>query len=199
MIAIIDYDAGNLRSIQRALLETGADVTITSDPDAIIRADRVVFPGDGHAKTAMDTLNANGLTDAIHEFVAKGRPFLGVCVGMQLLFEEMEEGPTTGLGLLHGAVRRLPEASVKVPQMGWNIVSFREGTPLAGLESSYFYFVHSYAPEAYDDADIAGVTEYGVRFPSVVIRDNVWGTQFHPEKSGADGLALIHTWAAWNP
>ncbi len=198
MIAIIDYDAGNLRSIQRALLETGADVTITSDPEVVVRADRVGFPGDGHAKTAMDTLDERGLTAAIHEFVAAGKPFFGVCVGMQLLFEGMEEGPATGLGLLSGSVRKLPSA-VKVPQMGWNIVSFAEGSPLSYLGDSYFYFVHSYAPEAFDRSDVVGETDYGVRFPSVVINDNIWGTQFYPEKSGEDGLSLVHTWAAWNP
>ena len=195
MIAIIDYDAGNLRSIQRALLETGADVTITSDPDEVVVADRVVFPGDGHAKTAMETLHAWGLADAIHETVNAGKPFLGVCVGMQLLFEQMEEGPTDGLGVLPGTVSKL-SASVKVPQIGWNTVQFRENTPLAHLDGAYFYFVHSFAPHAERDGDIVGETDYGTRFTSVVMHDNVWGTQFHPEKSGEDGLHLIRTWAA---
>ncbi len=195
MIAIIDYDAGNLRSIQRALLETGADVTITSDPTEVVAADRVVFPGDGHAKTAMETLHARGLVDAIHTSVNAGTPFLGVCVGMQLLFEQMEEGPTAGLGVLPGTVRKLPP-SVKVPQIGWNTVQFREGSPLAHLDGAYFYFVHSFAPHAERDGDIVGETDYGTRFTSVVMHDNVWGTQFHPEKSGEDGLNLIRTWAA---
>jgi glutamine amidotransferase len=198
MIAIIDYDAGNLRSIQRALLETGADVTITSDPAEVVVADRVVFPGDGHAKTAMATLHARGLVDAIHTSVNAGKPFLGVCVGMQLLFEQMEEGPTTGLGVLQGTVRKLP-TSVKVPQIGWNTVQFRESSPLAHLDGAHFYFVHSFAPQAACDGDIIGETDYGMRFTSVAMHDNVWGTQFHPEKSGADGLDLIRTWVAWNP
>ena len=129
MIAIIDYDAGNLRSIQRALLETGAEVTITSDPKEVVAADRVVFPGDGHAKTAMETLRARGLVDAIHTSVNAGTPFLGVCVGMQLLFEHMEEGPTAGLGVLPGTVSKLPD-TVKVPQIGWNTVQFRDDSPL---------------------------------------------------------------------
>ncbi len=193
MIAIIDYDAGNLRSIQRALLETGADVTITSDPGEVAAAGRVVFPGDGHAKTAMETLHAWGLVDAIHDTVNAGKPFLGVCVGMQLLFEQMEEGPTTGLGVLPGTVSKLP-ASVKVPQIGWNTVRFRESSPLAHLDGAYFYFVHSFAPHAERDDDIAGETDYGTRFTSVVMHDNVWGTQFHPEKSGEDGLALVKAW-----
>jgi glutamine amidotransferase len=195
MIAIIDYDAGNLRSIQRALLETGADVTITSDPAEVVAADRVVFPGDGHAKTAMDTLHARGLVEAIHTSVNQGTPFLGVCVGMQLLFEHMEEGPTTGLGLLQGSVRRLP-TTVKVPHIGWNTVQFRGGSPLAHLDGAHFYFVHSFAPQAGCESDISGETDYGMRFTSVVAHGNVWGTQFHPEKSGEDGLNLIHTWAA---
>jgi len=195
MIAIIDYDAGNLRSIQRALLETGAEVTITSDPKEVVAADRVVFPGDGHAKTAMETLQSWGLVDAIHTSVNSGTPFLGVCVGMQLLFEQMEEGPTAGLGVLPGTVRKLP-SSVKVPQIGWNTVQFREDSPLAHLDGAYFYFVHSFAPYAGCDDDIVGETDYGTRFTSVVMHDNVWGTQFHPEKSGEDGLDLIRTWAA---
>jgi glutamine amidotransferase len=198
MIAIIDYDAGNLRSIQRALLETGAEVTITSDPAEVVAADRVVFPGDGHARTAMETLHARGLVDAIHTSVNAGKPFLGVCVGMQLLFEQMEEGPTTGLGMLQGTVRKLP-TTMKVPQIGWNTVQFRENSPLAHLDGAHFYFVHSFAPHAGHDRDIAGETDYGVRFTSVIMRDNVWGTQFHPEKSGEDGLDLIRTWASWLP
>jgi glutamine amidotransferase len=195
MIAIIDYDAGNLRSIQRALLETGAEVTITSDPKEVVAADRVVFPGDGHAKTAMETLRAWGLVDAIHTSVNAGTPFLGVCVGMQLLFEHMEEGPTAGLGVLPGTVSKLPD-TVKVPQIGWNTVQFRDDSPLAHLDGAHFYFVHSFAPHAERDDDIVGETDYGTRFTSVVMHDNVWGTQFHPEKSGEDGLDLIRTWAA---
>ena len=198
MIAIIDFGAGNLRSIQRALQETGADVVITDDPDRVAAADRVVLPGDGHAKSAMQYLHDKGLADAIDEVAAAGKPFLGVCVGMQLLFGYQEEGPTQGLGLLGGEVRLIPP-TVKVPQMGWNIVEFRPGTPLSHLQNSHYYFVHSYAPVAADDGDIAGETNYGIRFPSVVIRDNIWGTQFHPEKSGEDGLALIRSWTDWTP
>jgi len=198
MIAIIDFGAGNLRSIQRALEASGADVVITDDPEVVLRADRVVLPGDGNAKSAMAYLHEKHLSDATLAVANEGKPFLGVCVGMQLLFGAQEEGPTQGLGLLEGKVRLLPQG-VKVPQMGWNIVEFRPGTPLAHLGHSYFYFVHSYAPDADDDRDIVGETDYGVRFPSVVIRDNIWGTQFHPEKSGKDGLALLQSWLAWQP
>ncbi len=198
MIAVIDFGAGNLRSIQRALEENGAEVIITDDPATVARADRAVLPGDGHAKSAMQYLHDKGLVDAIGEVVAAGKPFLGVCVGMQLLFDDQEEGPTQGLGLLEGAVKLIP-AGVKVPQMGWNIVDFRPNTPLAHLRRSHYYFVHSYAPDATNDSDIAGETDYGIRFPSVVIRDNIWGTQFHPEKSGEDGLSLLRSWVEWEP
>jgi len=198
MIAVIDFGAGNLRSIQRALEKHGTEVVITDDPSMVVKADRAVLPGDGHAKSAMKYLQDKGLADAIGEVVAAGKPFLGVCLGMQLLFDEQEEGSTRGLGLLEGAVRLIP-SGVKVPQMGWNIVDFRPNTPLAHLERSHYYFVHSYAPEAANDSDIAGETDYGIRFPSVVIRDNIWGTQFHPEKSGEDGLSLLRTWVDWAP
>lgn len=198
MIAIIDFGAGNLRSIQRALQETSAEVIITNDPARVVAADRVVLPGDGHAKSAMQYLHDKGLADAIGEVAAAGKPFLGVCVGMQLLFGYQEEGPTQGLGLLGGEVRLIPP-TVKVPQMGWNIVEFRPGTPLSHLRNSHYYFVHSYAPVAANDGDIVGETDYGIRFPSVVIHDNIWGTQFHPEKSGDGGLALIRSWTDWAP
>ncbi len=198
MIAIIDFGAGNLRSIQRALEENGAEVIITDDPARVAAADRVVLPGDGHAKSAMQYLHDKGLADVIDKVAAAGKPFLGVCVGMQLLFGYQEEGPTQGLGLLGGKVRLIPP-TVKVPQMGWNIVEFRPGTPLSHLKDSHYYFVHSSAPVAANDGDIAGETNYGIRFPSVVIRDNIWGTQFHPEKSGEDGLSLIRSWVDWTP
>ncbi len=198
MIAIIDFGAGNLRSIQRAIQAMGAETAITDDPEIIRGADRVVLPGDGHAKSAMQYLHDKGISDAIHTVTSERKPFLGVCVGMQLLFGDQEEGPTCGLRLLEGSVTLIPN-SVKVPQMGWNLVDFRPGTPLSHLKRSYFYFVHSYAPQATNESDIAGETDYGIRFPSVVIHDNIWGTQFHPEKSGDDGLALIRTWVNWNP
>lgn len=198
MIAIVDYGAGNLRSIQRAIEAAGAKTTITGDPNTVRVADRIVLPGVGNAAAAMNRLRESGLADAVSSSAKAGNPVLGVCLGMQLLFGDQEEGPTTGLGLMQGDVRALPN-NYKVPQMGWNRVAFRTGSPMAGLESSYFYFVHSYIVQPVDQADVAADTDYGVRFPSVVARNNVWGFQFHPEKSGDDGLALIRAWVKWTP
>lgn len=198
MIAIVDYGAGNLRSIQRAIEAAGAETVISSSPGDVRAADRVVLPGVGNAAAAMNRLRASGLADAVTGAAESGKPVLGVCLGMQLLFGDQEEGPTTGLGLLPGVVRSLP-ADHKVPQMGWNTAAFRPGTPMSNLGSAYFYFVHSYIVHPEDDADVAAETNYGVRFPSIVARDAVWGFQFHPEKSGDDGLALVKTWVDWKP
>ena len=198
MIAIVDYGAGNLRSIQRAIEAAGAEAKITSDPEEVRAADRVVLPGVGNAAAAMERLRNSGLADAVVESAHHGKPVLGVCLGMQLLYGDQEEGPTIGLGLLEGVVRSLP-ADHKVPQMGWNRAEFRPGTPMSAAPPTYFYFVHSYVVQPVDPADIAAETNYGVRFPSVVARDNIWGFQFHPEKSGDDGLALVKTWVDWIP
>ncbi len=197
MIAIVDYGAGNLRSIQRAIEAAGAETSITTDPDEVRAADRVVLPGVGNAAAAMTRLRESGLANAVTEAAGADKPVLGVCLGMQLLFGDQEEGPTTGLGLLPGSVHALPN-DLKVPQMGWNQAEFRAGTPMSNLGAAYFYFVHSYIVRPADDTDVAADTNYGVRFPSIVARDNVWGFQFHPEKSGEDGLALVKTWVDWN-
>lgn len=193
MITIIDYGAGNLRSIQRAVGANGGEAEISGDPDRIGNADRLVLPGVGNAKAAMEQLHATGIADAIHQQVSQGTPILGVCLGMQLLFGDQEEGPSTGLGILDGTVARLP-SDHKIPHMGWNTVTFTDQSPLADVEPSSFYFVHSYAVQPTNSADIAGETDYGIRFPSVVIHDNIWGTQFHPEKSQQAGLRLIERW-----
>ena len=191
MIAVIDYGAGNLRSIRRALEAAGAAVAVTADPAAITAADGVVLPGVGAAAHAMDRLADLGLTEAIRTSAKGGTPFLGVCLGMQLLFGHQEEGDAAGLGLLPGRVRSL-RGPVKVPHMGWNRSRVVRPGPLgAPGEERYFYFVHSYVAEPDDPADIVAVSDYGERFPSVVVHDNIWGTQFHPEKSGADGLTVI--------
>jgi len=197
MIAIIDYGAGNLRSIQRAIEAAGAETSITSDPKVVMHANRVVLPGVGNAAAAMTRLKESGLAESVTTVAVRGKPVLGVCLGMQLLYEDQEEGPTTGLGLLPGDVRSLPR-NVKVPQMGWNIASFRADSPISDLPSTYYYFVHSYIVHPSDPAQIMAETEYGVRFPSIVGRDNVWGFQFHPEKSGEEGLRLIQHWVNWS-
>lgn len=193
MITIIDYGAGNLRSIHRAIEANGARAELSGDPDHISRADRLVLPGVGNAKNAMDQLNETGIADAVHEQTVRGTPLLGVCLGMQLLFGQQEEGPTTGLGLLKGSVVKL-QSDYKIPHMGWNTVSFTAHSPLADLPSAAFYFVHSYMVQPTDHRDVAAHTDYGHRFASMVIRDNVWGTQFHPEKSHLAGIELIGRW-----
>lgn len=193
MIAIIDYGAGNLRSIQRAMELVGAEVKITSDPQTIRESDRVILPGVGNAAAAMERLRQTGLANAISEVVATGVPLLGICLGMQLLFELQEEGPAIGLGFLSGEVKALPQTH-KVPHMGWNLARFRDDSLLAGSTAASFYFVHSYIAYPTDPSDIAAETDYGVRFPSIVARNNIWGFQFHPEKSGEAGIALLRTW-----
>jgi glutamine amidotransferase len=193
-VAVIDYGAGNLRSIRRALEAAGAHVTITSDSHLVRQSDAVVFPGVGAAGAAMDRLHQLGLVDVIGEVVAEERPFLGICLGMQLLFEHQEEGATRGLGLLRGRVRAL-RPQVKVPQIGWNRVRWIQDA--AGFRSATeddFYFVHSYIIEPDDPADVVAVTRYGEVFPSIVRHGHVWGTQFHPEKSGPAGLRLVAGW-----
>ena len=193
-IAVIDYGAGNLRSIRRALEAAGAEVTVSSGSDDVRQADAVVFPGVGAAGAAMDRLRQLGLVDVIGDVVAEGRPFLGICLGMQLLFEHQEEGDTRGLGLLRGRVRGL-SSRVKVPQIGWNRVRWlQEATGYRPAEEDDFYFVHSYVIEPDDPADVVAITRYGEVFPSIVRHGHVWGTQFHPEKSGPAGLKLIAGW-----
>lgn len=191
MIAVIDYGAGNLRSIQRALEAAGADAVITSDPAVVRSADAVVMPGVGHAGHSVARIISLGLDGAIRDTVGAGKPFLGICVGMQVLFENQEEGGGTGLGLLPGKVRSIPE-SVKTPHMGWNRSRFIKDSPAGAIgDARHFYFVHSYVAEPSDPADVVAVVEYGETYPSIVVRNNIWGVQFHPEKSGADGLALV--------
>ena len=191
MIAVIDYGAGNLRSISRALESAGEEVVITSDPDVVRSADGVVLPGVGHAGHSIQTLTDLGMPDAIHEVVDQGKPFLGICVGMQVLFGDQEEGDTKGFGLLPGKTRSI-QGQVKLPHIGWNVSRTERDSPLgADGDEDYFYFVHSFVAEPSDPNDVVATAAYGEVFPSVVVRNNVWGTQFHPEKSGAAGLRLI--------
>ena len=193
-IAVIDYGAGNLRSIRRALEAAGAEVSVSSDPAQVRQADAVVFPGVGAAGAAMNRLHELELVEVIADVVAEGSPFLGICLGMQLLFEHQEEGNTRGLGLLQGRVQSL-RATVKVPQIGWNRVRWvQDAVGYQPAQEDDFYFVHSYVVEPRDAEDIVAVTRYGDVFPSIVRRQNVWGTQFHPEKSGPAGLRLIAGW-----
>lgn len=196
MIAIIDYKAGNLTSVRLAFETIGVRAKITDSPREIVTAERVVFPGVGAACSAMKNLTSGGLVDVIRQVVAKGTPFLGICLGCQIILETSEEGDATCLGLLPGTVKLFKPAGRfdKVPQMGWNSVEFaaKHGV-FEGIESgSEFYFVHSYYPAPSLEETVLGTTEYGgVNFASVIGRDNLVATQFHPEKSGRVGLKLL--------
>jgi glutamine amidotransferase len=204
MIAIIDYRAGNLTSVQYAFEALRAPCSITSDPAVIARAERIVFPGVGAAGAAMENLHGLGLIPALKDAIAAGKPFLGICVGTQVLFDASEEdGGTAALGLIPGQVRlfRPTDPRVKVPHMGWNQVRIRRGHPLLeGLpDATDFYFVHSYYPDPTDPADTIGSTDYaGVEFASMVGRRNVVATQFHVEKSGQAGLRMLANFVRWN-
>ena len=203
MIAIIDYQVVNLRSIQKAFEQFGASVEVTSDPDRIRRADRVVLPGVGAFRAGMEQLTRLGLEAVVREVIDAGTPFLGICLGMQLLMTESEEfGRHRGLNVIPGRVVRFPSegpemAGLKVPHMGWNAVSIRRRRdPLVGIpDQGYFYFVHSYYVVPDDSAVIAGETTYGVRFASVLVWKNVVACQFHPEKSQVLGLELLRRFA----
>jgi imidazole glycerol-phosphate synthase subunit HisH len=202
MIAVIDYEAGNLTSVELALRHVGGKPVVTQDPEVVRAAGRVVFPGVGAAGHCMENLARLGLDEALRDAVAAGTPVLAICIGIQLLFERSEEdGGVECLGILPGRVRRFrfgPEGP-KVPQIGWNAVSMRGAHPLfedveAGSE---FYFVHSYYVEPADSSLVLGETDYGgVEFTSVVARDNLVATQFHPEKSGRAGLSVLKRFLA---
>ena len=193
MTAIVDYGAGNLTSVRNAFAALGAEATVVRDPADVAAADRVVFPGVGAAGSAMANLSANGLDKAGVAAALSGRPFLGICLGMQILFSRSEEdGGVECLGVFGGTVRRFPAApGFKVPEIGWNSVEdVAPGGPCGGAE---FYFVHSYCADLVPET--SGVTEYaGVRFTAMARRGRLWACQFHPEKSGRVGLALIKEW-----
>lgn len=198
-IIIVDYGAGNLRSVQRAAAYCGYEATITSDPDAVNTADALIVPGVGAAADTMRNLRERALVEPIRSFIAAGRPFLGICMGLQVLLTVSEEGGEHPcLDILPGRVLRLP-GGLKVPHMGWNQVRRRQPHPIFdGVpDDAYFYFVHSYYP-APDDGDVViGETDYGVTFASAVARDNVIATQFHPEKSGEVGLLFYRNFLSW--
>ena len=199
MIAIIDYGAGNIRSIAKALEHVGAQVQVTDDPEVVASASAVVLPGVGSGGAAMARMTARGLDSAIREATFQGKPFLGICLGMQLLADHHDEGEVAGLGLFPGAVRRIPHGP-KIPHMGWNQVAplYHDLPMFAGIPAdSYFYFAHSYYVEPADQQGVAGVTTYGSPYCSVIVTDQVWGTQFHPEKSGEIGLQLLKNFVRW--
>ena len=196
-VAIIDYGVGNLRSVEKAFQAGGVGAFVSSDEGVLRAADKLVLPGVGAFRACMEALGGRGFDRLVREHVAAGKPLLGVCVGMQMLFEESEEfGVTPGLGFLRGRVRRFP-AGLRVPQVGWNQVNWARPHALAeGIEDgTFFYFVHSFYCEAADAAAAVGETEYGLTYASVVSGGNVCGVQFHPEKSQAAGLRLLKNFA----
>jgi len=198
MIAVVDYGRGNLGSVQQAFTRLGLEAVVTEDPRVVDRAEAVVLPGDGAFHDAMDTLGRLGLLDSLREAVTGTRPFLGICLGYQLLFTESEEfGHGKGLDVIPGAVRRFPPG-LKVPHMGWNQVEHRGDCPLfAGIPSgAHFYFVHSYFPETADPTLRVATCTYGVTFPAAVSRGALFATQFHPEKSQRWGLRMLENFAA---
>ncbi len=210
-VAVVDYGMGNLRSVSQAVLHvaagSGADVVVTSHPADVLAAERVVLPGQGAMRDCMRELHDSGLKDAVLH-AAREKPLMGVCVGMQMLLDHSEEQDTPGLGLIPGEVRRFrldgrlqPDGSrYKVPQMGWNRVFQRPHAMWQGVpDGAYFYFVHSYWTDPSEPHHTVGETEYGSRFTCAVARDNIFATQFHPEKSADDGLALYRNFLRWKP
>ena len=210
MIAVIDYGMGNLRSVQKSLEFVGAKVVVTHDPDLILNADSVVLPGVGSFKDCMSNLKELNLIDPIRKFIDGGKPFLGICLGLQVLFEESEEyGPVAGLGILPGKVvkfsRNISETKngqlIKVPHMGWNKIEVKKKEPLfenIDVIAPYFYFVHSYYVVPKDKNMVATVTNYGIEFVSGIQYRNIYAFQFHPEKSQTMGLALLERFSNLN-
>jgi imidazole glycerol-phosphate synthase subunit HisH len=212
VVAVVDYGMGNLRSVSQAVQHvaqgSGFDVVVTARPEDVFAAERVVLPGQGAMPDCMRELRESGLLDAVLDAAAK-KPLMGVCVGMQMLLSRSDEGPTDGLGLIAGGVHRFelagrlqPDGSrFKVPQMGWNQVVQAQPHPIwAGVpDEAYFYFVHSFYAQPSDPRHSVGETDYGGRFTCAVARDNIFATQFHPEKSADHGLALYRNFLHWNP
>lgn len=195
MIAIIDYDAGNLKSVEKALKYLGEECIVTRDKDELLKADKIILPGVGAFGDAMEKLHKFGLVDVIHGLVKENKPFLGICLGLQLMFESSEEGPgVKGLGLLHGKIVKFPEKEgFKIPHMGWNSIDIKEGSRLfKGISNnSYVYFVHSYYLQAENENDVAAATEYITHVHAAVEHGNIFACQFHPEKSGDIGLQIL--------
>jgi imidazole glycerol-phosphate synthase subunit HisH len=199
---VVDYGMGNLRSVSKAIEHVAprAEVNVTADPQRILSSDRVVVPGQGAMRDCMRQLGESGAREAVIQ-AAREKPFLGICIGLQMLFEHGEEGDTPGLGLLPGDVPRFQLNGLKIPHMGWNEVAQQRSHPLwAGIaDRSRFYFVHSYYPAPRDPALTAGTALYGRPFTCAVARDNIFAVQFHPEKSQSAGLQLLSNFVRWRP
>jgi glutamine amidotransferase len=200
-VVVVDYGAGNLRSVARAVAHAGHDPVVTSDPSEVPSADRLIVPGVGAAADTMRNLRQSAMVEPVRDYIASGKPFFGVCMGQQALLSVSEEGGEHEcLGIIPGRVKKLPGGQ-KVPHMGWNNVRQKREHPIFdGIpDEAYFYFVHSYAPHPDDDAVVIGETEYGETFASVLARDNIVATQFHPEKSGEHGLRMYENFLGWTP
>ena len=199
MIAIIDYDAGNIKSVEKALVSLGQEVLVTRDAQEILSADKVILPGVGHFGDAMEKLHRYGLVDVIHQVVQQKKPFLGICLGLQLLFERSDEAPgVVGLGVLKGEILRIPDQEgLKIPHMGWNSLHLQnDGRLFRGiLEDTYVYFVHSYYLRAADEQIVKATTQYSTCIHASVEQDNVFACQFHPEKSSTWGLKMLENFA----
>ncbi|MCI8666331.1 MAG: imidazole glycerol phosphate synthase subunit HisH [Dorea sp.] len=195
MIAILDYDAGNIKSVEKAMQLLGQEVEITREKETILQADKVILPGVGAFGDAMGKLRQYGLEEVIHEVVEKGTPFLGICLGLQLMFERSDESPgVKGLGILKGEILRIPETlGLKIPHMGWNTLEFQNnGRLFSGLkQEAYVYFVHSYYLKAADEGIVTAVTQYGTKIHASVEKGNVFACQFHPEKSSDVGIQIL--------
>ena len=195
MVAIIDYDAGNIKSVEKALLHLGEEVIITRDREQILNSDKVILPGVGAFGDAMEKLSSYGLDKVIYEVVERKIPFLGICLGLQLLFEKSDETPgVKGLGILPGEILRIPDKEgIKIPHMGWNSVKIKENARIFKdvPQDSYVYFVHSYYLKAGREEDVAATTEYSTLIHAAVEHDNVFACQFHPEKSSEIGLKIL--------
>lgn len=200
MIAIIDYGTGNLQSVKKAFDFIGAESVITDNPEIINACDRILLPGVGSFGDAMDSMHKSGLVETVKQNALSGKPFLGICLGLQLLFEESEESPgVKGLGIFKGKIKKFSsDMGLKIPHIGWNSLEIKQKDTLFKNvpENSYVYFVHSYYLHAEDEEDVATVTNYGIDFHSAVGKNNVFATQFHPEKSGDVGLQILKNFAS---
>lgn len=199
MIAIIDYGAGNIQSVCKAMKFIGCDCVITRDKNEIMQADGAILPGVGSFGDTMDTMSEYGIKDTVIEYISTGKPFLGICLGLQLLFPASEESPNTkGLGIFDGTITKIPSGEgLKIPHIGWNSIEINKSSRLfRGIENnSFVYFVHSYFLNAADKRIVAAQTEYGVKIDAAIEKNNVFATQFHPEKSGETGLRILRNFA----
>lgn len=192
MIAIIDYGAGNLHSVKNALDYIGADSQITGDKNTILSADHIILPGVGSFGSAMNSLESSGLIDAVKKAADGSRPFLGICLGLHLLFESSEESPdAAGLGIFPGKVKKIPECGLKIPHMGWNNIELTKDSRILPKDNSFMYFVHSYYIEPTDKSIVSSCTEYGNKLAVSIEQGNIFAVQFHPEKSGKAGLEIL--------